>query len=81
MGNRFGNSVTSLEDRIRALRAEIDTFIDTKVAEELRANPGASADVLRNILTNRAGDCQCRAYLRLQEQSRAPPRVVVRKAR
>jgi hypothetical protein len=57
-----------LEDRIRALRAEIDDIIDAKVAQETAAHPNISVDVLRNILTNRAPDCPCRQYLRLMEQ-------------
>jgi hypothetical protein len=58
-----------LEDRIRALRFEIDAVIDAKVAQETATHPNVSADVLRNILTNRAPDCPCRQYLRLLEQN------------
>jgi hypothetical protein len=43
--------------------------IDAKVAQETAAHPNVSADVLRNILINRAPDCPCRQYLRLMEQN------------
>jgi hypothetical protein len=69
MTNRFSTSVTPLDDRIRALRAEIDGIIIARADELAEAHPNIPTDVLRNILRNRAGDCQCRAYLRLQEQS------------
>jgi hypothetical protein len=58
-----------LEDRIRALRSEIDAVIDAKVTQEVAAHPNVSADVLRNILINRAPECPCRQYLRLLEQN------------
>lgn len=38
-------------DRIKALHADIDAFIDARVAQEAKACPGV-----------RAGGCQCRAY-------------------
>jgi hypothetical protein len=68
MDNRFVNSVQPLEDRIRLLRTEIDAFIVARADELAVAHPNIAPDVLRSILRNRAGDCQCRAYLRLLEQ-------------
>jgi hypothetical protein len=61
-------SVQPLEARVRALHAEIDGIIVARADELAAAHPNIPKHVLRNILTNRAGDCQCRAYLRLQEQ-------------
>ena len=58
----------TIEDRIRALQSEIDALIDDRIAKEIAAHPNVSADVLRNIFTNRAPDCPCRQYLRLMEQ-------------
>jgi hypothetical protein len=60
--------VQPLDDRIRALCVEINSIIEARVAQRALAHPNIPTHVLRNILRNRAGDCQCRAYLRLQEQ-------------
>jgi hypothetical protein len=50
-----------LKDRIAELRAEIDAYIDELVDKD--AGCGIPRQVLRNMLTGRAGDCQCRQYL------------------
>jgi len=51
-----------LEDRILAIRAECDAYLDRK-AEELRQSaPGVPVGVLRGILTGNES-CQCRAAL------------------
>lgn len=57
----------SLQARIVAIRAEIDTLIDKKVEDAAKASPGIPAGVLRNLITNRAPDCQCRQYAVLEE--------------
>jgi hypothetical protein len=50
-----------LAERIADFRDELDQFIDSRT-EEIRAEaPGVPLQVLRNILTNRAGGCQCQA--------------------
>jgi hypothetical protein len=50
-----------LNERIAEIRAEIDAFIDALVDKD--AGCGIPRLVLRNMLTARAGDCQCRQYL------------------
>ena len=50
-----------LKDRIAEIRAEIDAYIDGLVEKD--AGCGIPRQVLRNMLTGRAGDCQCRQYL------------------
>jgi hypothetical protein len=57
----------SLQNRINAVRAEIDALIDKKVAEAVKTSPGIPAGVLRNLITNRAPECQCRQYAVLEE--------------
>lgn len=57
----------SLQNRINAIRTEIDVLIDKKVAEAAEASPGIPAGVLRNLITNRAPECQCRQYAVLEE--------------
>lgn len=56
----------SLLDRIHALRAEIDAFIDKKAAELKASRDGAGQPVLllRNMLT-RGDSCLCRAAARM----------------
>ncbi|WNV10170.1 hypothetical protein [Tardiphaga sp. 709] len=56
----------STEDRIAAIRAEIDAFIDEKAAEELKLlGPGVPLQIVRDILTARGGRCQCAQYLEI----------------
>ena len=57
-----------LKDRIRAICAEVDALIDTRVAEDHRAYPGIPLPVLRSLITTRNSGCQCRQYLRLMDQ-------------
>ena len=49
-----------LNERIAALRAEIDAVIDEMAAKD--AGCGIPLQVLRNTLT-RGSSCQCRSYL------------------
>ncbi len=57
----------SLEDRIEALRAEIDLFVDKRTAQIKKQCPGVPDDVLRNLLVARAPSCQCAAFLHILE--------------
>jgi hypothetical protein len=49
-----------LNERIAALRAELDEYIDSLVDRD--AGYGVPRQVLRNTLT-RGSECQCRTYL------------------
>ena len=55
------NKTPPLDERIAALQAEIDKFIDSMTEEERKRIPGVPALVLRNTMT-RGLECQCRAY-------------------
>jgi hypothetical protein len=68
MADRFNNSVQPLEDRIRALHAEIDGIMEDRIVAEAAAHPNIPTVVLRKILSNGTFDCRCRQYLRLLEQ-------------
>jgi hypothetical protein len=57
----------SLTDRIKALRAEADEFIDERARQLSEKSPGVPLHVLRNLLTNRTHGCQCRAVLNNSE--------------
>ncbi|WP_426525035.1 hypothetical protein [Bradyrhizobium sp. McL0615] len=63
-----------LEERVKAMRAEINAFIDKRVQDIKRGdgnNPpceGVPETVLRNILMSRSDGCLCRAYLNIAEQ-------------
>jgi hypothetical protein len=62
----------STEDRIIAIRAEIDAFIDEKAAEELKLlGPGVPLQIVRDILTARGGRCQCAQYLEIAAKDKA----------
>ncbi len=58
----------SLRERIEAIRAECESFIDAR-AEELRAvAPGIPTPVLRQqIVAHGWGQCPCRAVLNFKE--------------
>jgi hypothetical protein len=60
-----------LEERIQTIRAEIDAFIDAQVEAERKACPGVPPGVLRDLITARAGACQCAVYLNLTKQDDA----------
>jgi hypothetical protein len=57
--------VTSIEERIAELRAEIDGIIDARVASIAGESPGVPAGVIRNLLTARAPSCRCAQYIEL----------------
>jgi hypothetical protein len=54
-----------LEDRILALRAEIEAMIDAKVIELKKTCEGVPIQVLRNLISNRAPNCPCAQALDL----------------
>jgi hypothetical protein len=49
-------------DRIKALHADIEAYIDRHVAEEAARCPGVPAVRIKHDLMGRAGGCVCRAY-------------------
>jgi hypothetical protein len=53
----------SLAERIREIRAEANAFIDARATELAKSSPGVPLGVLRNLITSRAGGCECRQYL------------------
>ena len=63
--------MTPLQDRIKALHAEADAFLDQKAKQLSEATPDVPLHVLRNLLTNRAYGCQCRAVLNISSVSEA----------
>ena len=52
-----------LRERIEKIRADADAFLNEKAAELSKTTPGVPLMVLRNMLTNRAYGCTCRAVL------------------
>lgn len=54
-----------LEQRIEAIRAEINAIIDERVDAVSKESPGVPAEVIRNLLTARAPACPCAQYLEL----------------
>jgi hypothetical protein len=58
-----------LEARIEKLRAEIDAFIDARVAKEAKECPGIPSPVLRQMATAKARGCQCSQYLALKQEA------------
>ncbi|WP_420971524.1 hypothetical protein [Bradyrhizobium sp. B120] len=52
-----------LEERIQAIRAEIDAFIDARAEAVAKTCPGVPLAVIRNSIA-RMG-CQCSTYLEL----------------
>jgi hypothetical protein len=54
-----------LDERIDNLRADLDAWIDARVAEEMKRCPGVPAGVIRQTMTRGLG-CQCAAYLEIK---------------
>lgn len=59
----------NLEERIKAIRAEINSIIDERVDTVSRESPGVPTGVIRNLLTARAPSCPCAQYLELGRDS------------
>jgi len=62
------NRTPTLEERIQALRAEVDAFIDARVEIERGLCPGVPPGMLRNLITAHSGGCQCAAYLAIKQK-------------
>jgi hypothetical protein len=60
------DKIATLEDRIDALRSEIDGEIDRRADALKLTMPGVPFMVVRNILT-RNSDCQCAAFLHIKD--------------
>lgn len=58
-----------LEDRIRAIRAEIGAIIDARARAVANESPGVPVGVVRNLLTARAPACPCAQYLELGREA------------
>jgi hypothetical protein len=59
---------TTLEDRIREIRADIETIVEARVEAVAKESPGVPAGVIRNLLTARAPACPCAQYLELNRK-------------
>jgi hypothetical protein len=59
------NRTPPLEERIKTIRADIDAFIDARVAVIKKECPNLPEGVIRNTLTR--GACQCSQYLQLKK--------------
>jgi hypothetical protein len=55
-----------LEERIEAIRAEVDAIIEARAEVVAKESPGVPAGVVRNLLTARAPACPCTQYLELK---------------
>jgi hypothetical protein len=60
---------TTLEDRIREIRADIETIVEARVEAVTKESPGVPAGVIRNLLTARAPTCPCAQYLELNRKT------------
>ena len=49
----------TLSERIIALRAEAQAFLDARAAELAKEAPGVPVGVLRNLIAARAPGCRC----------------------
>jgi hypothetical protein len=56
-----------LEERVAAFRAELDIFLDARVAEIKKTCPGVPPEVIRLSLTRGMG-CQCDAVQEIKRQ-------------
>ena len=54
----------TLSEKIVALRAEAEAFLDAKAAQLAEESPGVPIGVLRNLIAARAPGCSCLQVLR-----------------
>lgn len=54
-----------LDERVKAIRAELDKFIDDRAEDIKRTCEGVPVGVIRNSITRGLG-CQCAAYLEIK---------------
>jgi len=59
----------TLNERIAALRAEAEAFLDEKAAQLARETPGVPVGVLRNLIAARAPGCSCLQVLRQENDT------------
>lgn len=62
-------SAPTLEERIRLVRADIETVIEARVDAVAKESPGVPLGVIRNLLTARAPACPCAQYLELRTKA------------
>jgi hypothetical protein len=58
----------NLEERIKAIREEVNSIVEARVEAVARESPGVPAGVIRNLLTARAPSCPCAQYLELNRE-------------
>jgi hypothetical protein len=61
------NRSPPLEDRITALRAEIDAFIDARAEAMAKESPGVPLLVIRNLITAKGGYCHCEQFIQTKK--------------
>lgn len=59
---------SNLEERIKAIRAEVNAFVEARAAAVAKESPGVPIGVIRNLLTARAPACACAQYLELNRE-------------
>ncbi|MBP1065324.1 hypothetical protein JOE51_006791 [Bradyrhizobium japonicum] len=59
-----------LDERVTALRAELDKVIDERANQIAKECPGVPLGVIRNSITRGMG-CQCAAYLEMRDKDEA----------
>lgn len=65
--------IPTLEDRIRQIRAEVESVIEARVAAVAKQSPGVPAGVIRNLIIARAPTCTCTQYLALKREEAQGP--------
>jgi len=60
-----------LSDRINDIKAEIQANIDRIIDRENKLTPGVPRDVLKQMLTARAGSCECRQFKLMEQEGRS----------
>lgn len=71
----LNRNTQQLNERIAALRLELEAFIDAKAETVKAQTPGVPLTVIRGLITARAGNCECRQYLQIKEQDDAAEKL------
>ena len=57
-----------LDDRLKAIRDEVDAFINDRVAEMKKTIEGVPEGVLRQTIVGRYAGCLCESYSAIRRQ-------------
>jgi hypothetical protein len=76
----FGRKQQPLEERLSAIKEEIDAYISARANEEYeRMGGGVPLEMIRHVMTGRAG-CLCNAFAAIRKVEEQDAEIAARQA-